>query len=66
MVKLDELKISDTVKIVIQKRKFDEREFIDIRKWINTEKYTGYTKKGIAIDIEQFPKLLEKLNKLEL
>ena len=36
----------------------------DIRQFMTTEKYTGFTKKGINFPIELLPDLIEELEKL--
>lgn len=63
---LDEMSIGDNVKIVFQKRTYGKKEFIDIRKWIKTVKYTGFTAKGIAIEKEFVKPLAKKLLGLKI
>jgi hypothetical protein len=63
---LDQIPIGDNVYLVIQKRTFNEKEFIDIRKYIVTKKYTGFSAKGIAIEpkyVKDLVKSLEKISK---
>jgi hypothetical protein len=64
--KLGEIKISDTVFIVVQKVKFKSKNYIDIRKSVVTEKYEGFTSKGIMIPEEIFPEVLKVLDKVKL
>lgn len=59
------IKVSDTM--TLQVRLID-KEYVDIRMWVETEKYTGPTKKGIRLylfdDIwTRFKKLMEKVDK---
>lgn len=37
---------------------------LDIRQFVNTDKYSGYTRKGVSIPLEQLDLLLEKLTKI--
>jgi hypothetical protein len=65
-VVLDQIPIGENVYLVIQKRSFNKKEFIDIRKYIVTKKYTGFSSKGIAIEpkyIKDLVKSLEKVSK---
>jgi len=47
-----EIRVSDSRKIVVQKTRFRNREVLDVRTYIETPKYTGFTRKGINIPIE--------------
>ena len=53
VVKARELEIADGIKLVFSVSKTSEgNPHLDIRTWIESEKYTGPTKKGINFDIE--------------
>lgn len=63
------LQVSDEMKLVISVKKDNKSEDsttrIDIRQYITTDFYTGYTKKGINFPIElfdEFRELLEEVN----
>jgi len=58
---LRQVKVSDSRKIVIQKTKFKGKEVMDIRTFIETPSYSGYTRKGINIPIEVAPKIAEAI-----
>ena len=55
----------DSSDIVVRTSKFKGVTYIDIRNWIKTDKYVGWSKKGIAIRKEDFPELMKILNKIE-
>ncbi len=55
----------DSSDIVVRTSKFKGVTYIDIRNWIKTDKYTGWSKKGIAIREQDFPDLMTILKKLE-
>lgn len=60
-----EMEIADGVKLVFNVSATSEgRPHLDIRTWINSDKYTGPTKKGINFDIEnieEFKEIIEKI-----
>jgi len=66
MVILDEIKLKENVKLVIQRRQIGGKTYIDIRKWVKTKRYTGFTKKGIAIEPEFLPQLIESLQRVKI
>lgn len=61
-----EMEITDGIKLVFSVSKTKEgTPHLDIRTWIQSEKYTGPTKKGINFDIEnleEFKEILEKID----
>jgi len=59
-----EVKISDSVSIIIKRTTFQGRKFIDLRKNVKTDRYTGPTRKGIAIPVEVADEVLKKLTEL--
>jgi len=44
--------VSPSREIHVQRKLWRGREFLDIRTYIKTENYEGYTKKGVMIPIE--------------
>ena len=48
---MEELVITPQRKLVVQKKIWKDQETLDIRTYITTEAYTGYTKKGINIPL---------------
>jgi hypothetical protein len=58
-----EVNISESRKIVIKKRRFREQDTLDVRTWLETENYSGFTKKGINIPLEKGKELAEAILK---
>jgi len=58
---LGRIPLSKATTIVVRKVSFDSRTFIDIRKYVETRRYTGYTQKGIMVPLDALPKLLDLL-----
>jgi hypothetical protein len=63
---LGKVKISDSVSIIVRRANFRGKWYIDIRKKVDTEKYTGFTAKGIFIPVEKFFDVLEILKKVKI
>ena len=62
-----ELQLTEDVKLVFsvsQNKNNDGNPHVDIRTHINTERYTGATKKGINFDIENLEEFIDILNEL--
>lgn len=62
----EDIEISDTTSIKVTAYQYGEDEEslderLDIRTWIDTEKYTGATKKGVNIPLENIYKLKDML-----
>lgn len=66
LIKARELEIADGIKLVFSVSKSSEgNPHLDIRTWIDTEKYSGPTKKGINFDIEsleEFKDIIEDID----
>ena len=56
--------ISDTTKLRIEVSEFKGINRVDIREHIETEKYTGFTKKGVNIITNKVYELRDALNKI--
>ncbi|GBE19661.1 MAG TPA: hypothetical protein ENG87_01095 [Candidatus Pacearchaeota archaeon] len=50
--------------IVIGVREYNGRVGVDIREFVESEKYTGPTKKGLRIPAESFQKFKEMINSI--
>lgn len=50
--------------IVIGIREYNGKVGVDIREFVESEKYTGPTKKGLRIPAESFPKFKEMINSI--
>lgn len=49
---MQKIKITDRREIHVQAKKWRGKDVVDIRTYVITEGYTGYTRKGINIDKE--------------
>ncbi len=58
------VKLNNSVEIVIKEVFYKEEPRIDIRKFIRTEKYTGWSSQGIAIPRKVFKDVLKILNEV--
>ena len=54
---MKEVKISSFRKIVVKKTKYRGQDRLDIRTYLETPTFTGYTRKGINIPIENAEEL---------
>ena len=61
---MEEVVISEQRKVVIQRSKFRGEETLDIRTWLETPNYKGFTRKGINIPIEKGEELAQKILKV--
>ena len=61
---MEEVMISEQRKVVVQRSKFRGGETLDIRTWLETPNYKGFTKKGINIPIEKGEELAQKILKV--
>ena len=60
----EEVVISEQRKVVVRRSKFRGEEMLDIRTWLETPNYKGFTRKGINIPIEKGEELAEKILKV--
>jgi len=58
---MKEVQISNSRKIVIQKTKWRGNLTLDIRTYIETPSYTGFTRKGINIPISKAKELVNAI-----
>jgi len=61
---MEKVIISDNREIHIQISQFKHRKTLDIRTYVKTPSYTGYTPKGINIPIEKGKELAESILKV--
>jgi hypothetical protein len=68
MTEIGRLRKNDTTEIVVQKTEFRGSVGIDIREYVTSERYTGWSKNGIRIPVEKwqdFKEILEQVGKAE-
>lgn len=61
---MEEMLISESKKIVIQRSNFRGADTLDIRTWLKTPTYEGFTRKGVNIPIEKGEELAQKILKV--
>lgn len=59
-----EVIVSESRKIVVDRKRLRGEKTLDVRTWIETENYTGFTKKGINIPLEKGKELAEAILKV--
>jgi len=59
---IGKLKKNDTSDIVIRVDDFGGQRGLTIREFVTSDRYTGFTKAGVRISAENFPKFKEMVN----
>lgn len=54
MAEIGRLKKNDTTEIVVQKTEYRGSVGIDIREYVTSDRYTGWSKNGIRIPVEKW------------
>lgn len=57
---------NDTTEVVVRKTEFKGSVGIDIREYVTSEKYTGWSKNGLRIPVDQWKAFKEVLDKVAL
>lgn len=57
---------NETTEVVVRKTEFKGSVGIDIREYVTSEKYTGWSKNGLRIPIDQWKMFKEILDKAVL
>lgn len=52
---------NETTEVVVRVNEYKGKVYLDIRKYITTEKYTGFTKDGVSVMVEVGTDLLEAI-----
>ena len=60
------IKVNELTDIVVRVDDFGEKLGVNIRKFIKTPKYSGFTKQGVRILKEDFEKFKEIINSIDL
>lgn len=64
MVDVEEIQITESRKVVIQRSQFTGVDTLDIRTWLKTPTFEGFTRKGVNIPIEKGEELAQKILKV--
>ncbi len=65
MDEVGRIRKNNTTEIVIQKTEFRGSVGIDIREYVTSERYTGWSKNGIRIPVEKWKDFKEIMDKVE-
>lgn len=57
---------NETTEVVVRKTEFKGSVGIDIREYVTSEKYTGWSKNGLRIPIDQWKAFKEVLDRVVL
>ena len=59
------MKKNDTTEIVVQKTEYKGSVGIDIREYVTSDRYTGWSKNGIRISVDKWKEFKAILDKVE-
>jgi len=59
-----ELQKNAAVKIVFSTTEYKGGTYVDIREYVTSSSYTGFTKKGIRLPVNMLDELIEKLREV--
>jgi hypothetical protein len=65
MAEIGRLKKNDTTDIVIEKSDYKGSVGVNIREYIKSDKYTGWSNRGLRIPIDKWKELKEILDKVD-
>ncbi|VVB69441.1 Transcriptional Coactivator p15 (PC4) [uncultured archaeon] len=65
MDEVGRIRKNETTEIVVQKTEFRGSVGIDIREYVTSERYTGWSKNGIRVPVEKWKDFREILDKVE-
>ena len=65
MTEIGRLRKNETTEVVVQKTEFHGSVGIDIREYVTSERYTGWSKNGIRIPVEKWQDFKETLDKVD-
>jgi hypothetical protein len=58
------IELNDTDRLVISTNEYRGKQYVDIRKFVESESYTGPTKQGVRFSVDLLPELLQGIKKL--
>lgn len=66
MAEIGRIRKNDTTEIVVQKTEYRGSVGIDVREYVTSEKYTGWSKNGVRIPVEKWPDFKAILDGVDL
>ncbi len=65
MAELGRIRKNDTIEIVVQKTEYRGSIGIDVREYVTSERYTGWSKNGIRIPFDKWKEFKAVLDKVD-
>lgn len=65
MTEIARIRKNETTEIVVQRTEFKGSIGIDIREYVTSERYTGWSKNGIRIPVDKWPEFKAALDQVE-
>jgi hypothetical protein len=65
LAEIGRMRKNDTTEIVVQKTEYKGSVGIDVREYVTSERYTGWSKNGIRIPVEKWMDFKEILDRVE-
>lgn len=65
MSEIGRMKKNETTEIVVQKTEYKGSMGIDIREYVTSDRYTGWSKNGIRISVDKWKEFKSILDKVE-
>jgi DNA-directed RNA polymerase subunit F len=62
---LGRIKVNDTTDIVVRIVEYKGEKRLDIRKYVTSQRYTGWSPQGISIPLENVKEIKEILEKIQ-
>ncbi|UZE92488.1 MAG: transcriptional coactivator p15/PC4 family protein [Methanosarcinales archaeon] len=54
---IGKIELDKSTKIIVRLTEWKSEQRVDIRKFVDTERYTGYTKQGISVPVAKIDEL---------
>jgi Transcriptional Coactivator p15 (PC4) len=65
MAEIGRIRKNDTTEIVVQKTEFKGSVGIDIREYVTSDRYTGWSKNGIRISVDKWKEFKAIMDRVE-
>jgi hypothetical protein len=65
MAEIGRMRKNETTEIVVQKTEFKGSVGIDIREYVTSDRYTGWSKNGIRVSVDKWKEFKAILDKVE-
>jgi len=66
LTEIGRIRKNETTEIVVQRNEFRGSEGIDIREYVTSERYTGWSKNGIRVSVEKWKEFKDILDKVQI